>query len=67
MDDAKEADGAALRVLALKLAKVYKPCVLVVKETKLMEGVGDTHGPRSRRKEGIVRLAHTSAVSAGIL
>ena len=54
MDDAKEADGTALRPLALKLAKVYKPCALVVKKTKLMEGVGDTHSLRPRRKEDIV-------------
>ena len=44
----------ALRPLALKLAKVYKPCALVVKNTELMEGVGDTHGLRPRRKEDIV-------------
>ena len=41
MDDV---DCAALRPLALKLAKVYKPCALVVKKTELMEGVADTHG-----------------------
>ena len=40
--------------LALKLAKVYKPCALVVKKTELMEGVADTHGIRPRRKEDIV-------------
>ena len=54
MDDAKDADCAALRPLALKLAKVYKPCALVVKKTELMEGVADTHGIRPRRKEDIV-------------
>ena len=43
MDDAKDADCAALRPLALKLAKVYKPCALVVKKTELMAGVADTH------------------------
>ena len=42
------------RTVALKLAKVYKPCVLVVKKTELMEGVGDTYGLRPRRKEDIV-------------
>ena len=54
MDDAKDTDCAALRPLALKLAKVYKPCALVVKKTELMEGVADTHGIRPRRKEDIV-------------
>ena len=53
MNDAKEADCTALRPLALKLAKAYKPCALVVKKTELMEGVGDTHGLRPRRKEDI--------------
>ena len=50
MDDAKDADCTALRPLALKLAKVYKPCALVVKKTEVMEGVADTHGIRTRRK-----------------
>ena len=56
MDDheAKDADCSALRPLALKMAKVYKPCALVVKKTELMEGGGDTHGMRPRRKEDIV-------------
>ena len=54
MAEAKAADRAALRPLALKLAKVYKPCALVVKKTELMEGVADTHGIRPRRKEDIV-------------
>ena len=51
---AKEADCTALRPLALKLSKVYKPCAQVVKKTELMEGVADTHGLRPRRKEDIV-------------
>ena len=54
MDDAKDADCAALRPLALKLAKVYTLCALVVKKAELMEGVADTHGIRPRRKEDIV-------------
>ena len=54
MDDAKEADCAALRPLALKLAKVYRPCALVVKKAELMERVADAYGIRPRRKEGIV-------------
>ena len=54
MDDAKDADCTALRPLALKIAKVYKPCALVVKKTELMEGVADTHGIRPRRKGDIV-------------
>ena len=53
IDDAKDADCAALRPLALTLAKVYKPCALVVKKTELMEGVADTHSIRPRRKEDI--------------
>ena len=54
MGDAKDAHCAALRPLALKLAKAHKPCALVVKETELMEGVADTHGIRPKRKEDIV-------------
>ena len=54
IEDATQADCTALRPLALKLAKVYKPCALVVKKTELMEGVSDTHGLRPRRKEDIV-------------
>ena len=46
----KAADYAALRPLALKIAKVYKPCALVVKKTELMEGVADTHGIRAGGK-----------------
>ena len=54
MDEAKDADCSALRPLALKMAKVYKPCALVVKKTELMEGVADTHGIRPRRKRIII-------------
>ena len=39
MDDAKAADCTALRPPALKLAKDYKHCALVVKKAELMEGV----------------------------
>ena len=53
MDDAAMADCTALRPLALKLAKVYKPRALQIKKTELTEGAGDTHGIRSRRKEDI--------------
>ena len=38
MEDATLADCTALRPLALKLAKVYKPCVLQAKKTELMVG-----------------------------
>ena len=38
----KAADCRALTPLALQIAKVYKPCALVVKKTELMEGVTDT-------------------------
>ena len=56
MEDATTADCAALRPvpLALKLAKVYKPCALVVQKTELIEGVCDTHGMRPRMKTDIV-------------
>ena len=54
MEDATQADCTALRPLALRLAKVYKPCALVVKNTELMEEVGDTYGLRPRRKEDIL-------------
>ena len=50
----KGSDCDALRPLALKIAKVYKPCALVVKKTELMEGLADTHGIRAKRKEDIV-------------
>ena len=50
----KSSDCEALRPLALKIAKVYKPCALVVKRTELMEGLADTHGIRTKRKEDIV-------------
>ena len=50
----KSSDCAALRPLALKIAKVYKPCALVVKKTELMEGVADTHDIRAKSKEDIV-------------
>ena len=44
MHDAPEADCTAIRPLALKLEKVYKPCALQIRKTELMEGVGHTHG-----------------------
>jgi len=44
MADATTADCTAPQPLALKLAKVYKPCALQIKKTELMEGVGDAHG-----------------------
>jgi hypothetical protein len=50
----KGSDCEALRPLALKIAKVYKPCALVVKRTELMEGLADTHGIRTKRKADIV-------------
>ena len=45
---------SSLRPVALKLAKVYKPCALVVEKAELMEGVDDTHGFRPTRKTDIV-------------
>ena len=50
----KGSDCDALRPLALKIAKVHRPCALVVKNTELMEGLADTHGIRAKRKEDIV-------------
>ena len=41
------------RPLALKIAKVYKPCALEVKKTELLKGLADTHGTRAKRKEDI--------------
>ena len=38
----------------MKIAKVYKPCAPVVKKIELMEGLADTHGIRTKRKEDIV-------------
>ena len=54
MAEPKGSDCAALRPLALKIAKVYKPCALVITKTELMEGLADTRGIRTRRKENIV-------------
>ena len=50
------------------MAKVYKPCSLVAKKTELMEGAGDTHGMRPRRKKDIVYwLSDTSTVQVRML
>ena len=38
----------------MKIANVYEPCALVVKQTELVEGLADTHDIRARRKEDIV-------------
>ena len=54
MEDNANADCTARRPLALKLAEVDKPCSLVARKTGLMEGVGDTHGLRPRRRGGVV-------------
>ena len=54
LTEPKGSDCAALRPLALKIAKVYKPCALAVKKAELMEGLADTHGIRAKRKEGVV-------------
>ena len=35
------------------LARVYKPCALQVKKAELVEGLGNTHGIRPRRKEDV--------------
>ena len=54
MAEPKGSGCAALRPLALKIAKVYKLCAVVVKKTDLMEGLADTYGIRTRRKGSIV-------------
>ena len=42
-DCTKQSDCAALLPLATKVAKVYEPCSKLVKQTELMEGLGDTY------------------------
>ena len=50
----KQSACAALLPLAIKIAKVHKPCSKMVKQTKLMEGLGHTYSQnydlRPRRK-----------------
>ena len=57
-DYPKQSDCAALLPLAMKMAKVYKPCSKLVKQTELMEGLGDTYSEnydiRPRRRESLV-------------
>ena len=52
---AKRSDCTALAPLATKLAKVYGPCSLLVRQTELMEGLGSTYSQnydlRPRRGE----------------
>ena len=66
MADATLADFTALRPLAPKLAKVYKPCALQIKKTELMEGAGDTDGT-NKEEEGYCGMAGTSIAQAGVL
>ena len=57
-DCPKQSDCAALRPLSMKVAKVYVPCSKLVKQTELMEGLGDTYSEnydiRPRRRESLV-------------
>ena len=53
----KRSDCTALAPLATKLAKVYEPCSLLVRQTELMEGLGSTYSQnydiRPRRGESL--------------
>ena len=42
-DYPKRSDCTALEPLAAKLAKVYEPCSMLVRQTELMEGLGSTY------------------------
>ena len=54
----KQSDCAALLPLASRIIKVYEPCSKLIKQTELMERLGDTHSEnydiRPRRREGLV-------------
>ena len=53
----KRSDCTALAPLAMKLAKVYEHCSLLVRQTELMEGLGSTYSQnydlRPRRGESL--------------
>ena len=53
-----KSDCTALIPLATKLAKVYEPCSILVRQTELMEGLGSTYSQnydiRPRRKESLI-------------
>ena len=53
----KRSDCTALAPLATKLAKVYEPCSMLVRQTELMEGLGSTYSQnydiRPRRGESL--------------
>ena len=42
-DYPKKSDCTALEPLASKMAKVYEPCSILVRQTELMEGLGSTY------------------------
>ena len=56
-DHPEQSDCAALLPLAMKIAKAYGPCSRLVKQTELMEGLGDTYSQtydiRPRRRESL--------------
>ena len=57
-DYPKQSDCAALLSLAAKMAKVHGPCSKLIKQTEVMEGLGDTYSENydimSRRRESLV-------------
>ena len=54
----KKSDCTALIPLSTKLAKVYEPCSILVRQTELMEGLGSTYSQnydiRPKRKESLI-------------
>ena len=54
----KQSDCTALLPVASKMAKVHEPCSKLIKQTELMEGLGDIYSDiydiRPRRREGLV-------------
>jgi hypothetical protein len=57
-DYPKKADCTAVIPLATKLAQVYEPCSILVRQTELMERLGSTYSQnydiRPRRKESLI-------------
>ena len=53
----RKSDCTALVPLAIKMAKIYAPCSILVRQTELMEGLGSTYSRnydiRPRRKESM--------------
>ena len=57
-DMPKQSDCTALLPLVSKMAKLYEPCSKLIKQTELMEGLGDIYSDvydiRPRRRGGLV-------------